>query len=453
MNKKKLTIRSCMFMLVPALSANASEAPPEHIFLKPGTIQLGSDRSIDRTDTSAFSFRTKAATNKEGPRQRERALLYFNGMFTDNDALDINTPAIRSAMSYQFDVFEHVSNENEFTTTQLAEVLAQKRQEESHLPEAGFWTNAAYYLLGGVFLEPSGFTADLIDEFNQPTDQDLETMIRTTINYINSGFNVVILAHSQGNFYANSTYNEIARRYGDTFLRHLEVVAVATPSSVTSGGGPYTTNSYDKIINGVRKLRPEHLEPKPANITIPIIGDKSGHGLGETYIRQDPLSLAHLESKEKIRQDVINAYEKMEALKENEDDGGNTPTSSCTHNGERYSVTFDGFEEHTPSHTQNDTFSGHKRTFWPPVGTKFNLVLEVWGASPSKLYNNVQFNWKFGKYSHVYKKGVLNNTFSESNEFYYNPETDGNFTIGVRHLATDEAAYSVNWRATLSCVN
>ncbi|MCG7536602.1 hypothetical protein [Pseudoalteromonas sp. OOF1S-7] len=452
MNKKKLITRSSMLMLFSALSVNASEAPPEHIFLKPSDIQFGPDRPIERTDTSEFSLRTKAATGKEGSSQRERALLYFNGMLTGNKALDINTPAIKSAMSYQFDVFEHVSNENEFFVDQFAEVISQKQQDEPHISESDFWERAAYYSLGGALLDLSAFTASLIDEYSQPTDKDLESMIKTTINYINSGFNVVILAHSQGNFYANFTYNEIARRYGDTFLRHLELVSVATPAVSTSGGGPHTTNTNDRVMNAIRVAKPASQEPRAANITIPFFEDKTGHGLGETYIRQDPVSIGHLESKEKIRQDVIDAFEKMEAQKENEDDGGTIPPSSCLHNGENYSVTFSGFEEHLPSHTTNDTFSGYKRTFWPPVGTKFNLVLEVWGASPSKLYNNVQFNWKFGKYSHVYKKGILNNTFSESNEFYYNPKNDGNFTLGVRHLATDDAAYSVNWRATLSCV-
>ncbi|AOT08519.1 hypothetical protein [Pseudoalteromonas luteoviolacea] len=459
--------KSCVFlMLSSVLSVNANEEPVKRNFFQPDYIQLDptnhnsdidsslSGLEVDSSTETAYSSRSTEirSSKKDGSKPRRRALIYLNGMLTGEEALNTNKPAIRSAFAKHVDVIDHASNENEELIDQLAEVLAQKAQDEQDNSEANFWGDAAYVILGGLSIELLQLSATIKNENTQPTDKDLENMVKKTIDHINANYNVVLFAHSQGNFYANSVYDQISLRYGNTFLKHVEIVSVATPAITTKGGGAHTTNHNDLIMNAIRAVKPAHLEPRPANILIPFHGDYTGHGLGETYIRQDAVTGLHVNSKNKIVRDVINAFEKMENQPDNEDDGGDSPSRPCEYQGRNYSISFSGVEQHSPSHSKNAVFSGFKQTFRPPLGKRFKLDFEVWDAWPAKLYNNVEFNWKFDSSPIVYKKSVLNNSKSSDNQFYYNPEFDGSFTIGVRHLATNHREYSVRWRATLSCI-
>ncbi|KAF7788902.1 hypothetical protein PRUB_a2003 [Pseudoalteromonas rubra] len=458
--QKKLLALGCGIPMLYASAALASDSEVPHYFNKADFVpltptQLASNEFLtaDAVPQSVSSTNlSRASSSNDGSSARKRALIYLNGMFTDEEALGKNKPAVRSAFSRHVHAIDHVYNMNEDKLEQFMEVLAQKERDENRNSSADYWREAAYLSLGGSNVENIQLLASIIDFHNQPTDKDLEAMISKSLSYINANYNVVLLAHSQGNFYANEVYDAIAARYGDTFLNHLEIVSVATPAVTTKGGGPHTTNTRDLVMNAIRAIKPAHKEPRAANVSIPVYQDVTGHGLAETYIRRDAFTRGHYTSKQKIINDVVKAFEEMEKRPDNEDDGGSEPALTCLHNGKNYTVTFQSVEEHIPSHSENSHFSGFERTFWPPVGTKFNLSFAVWGANPSSLGNNVEFNWKFGKDSRVRTKTLLNNMTSSSNPIYYNRNNNGSFTFGIRHTATHQAAYSVNWSATLKCL-
>lgn len=57
---------------------------------------------------------------------------------------------------------------------------------------------------------------------------------------------LVIVAHSQGNFFANEEYEKLANR-GTLVSSRFKILAVATPDRQVAGGGPYTTLCSDFI--------------------------------------------------------------------------------------------------------------------------------------------------------------------------------------------------------------
>jgi hypothetical protein len=74
---------------------------------------------------------------------------------------------------------------------------------------------------------------------------------------LNSGKKVVIVAHSQGNFYANNAYRYIKEDY-NKFIDSIGIVSVATPATWVEGAPRrpddkindyYTNNPNDLIIN------------------------------------------------------------------------------------------------------------------------------------------------------------------------------------------------------------
>jgi hypothetical protein len=125
--------------------------------------------------------------------------------------------------------------------------------------------------------------------------------------WIRSGYNVIIVSHSQGNFYANQVMRKLGdygeRDFGRSnhysafysternpfFPKILDLVAnvqVATPVSETIANSPWTTFKDDLIINLVRSS----LGALPANIGspgagLPPHGDLLGHSFEKAYLR------------------------------------------------------------------------------------------------------------------------------------------------------------------------
>ncbi|MES3004922.1 MAG: right-handed parallel beta-helix repeat-containing protein [Patescibacteria group bacterium] len=140
----------------------------------------------------------------------------------------------------------------------------------SHLAGLGDVLKAAYQGL-------------LDDEIIQ--DYDLTEMLKTASQKITTQ-KVLIVAHSQGNFYANSFYDVVAGQEGGVPKESIGVYALATPSGRISGEGLWLTSTTDKVIAGLvgSTLRRNIMTP---NITIDISkdGDSNGHGFSTTYLK------------------------------------------------------------------------------------------------------------------------------------------------------------------------
>lgn len=396
--------------------------------------------------------------------KRSRTVIYLNGMYTGLESLMENVLSIKTAVQSLNASVIYVHNVSEKGLEELAEVISQKIAEDEYEGNNyKYWQEASNVLLNSLN-SSGGYTAlghleksaelavAMINAENLPTDYDTEKMVARVIDSINSNNNVVILAHSQGNFYANSVYDKIGLRYGDSFLKHLRVVSVATPSSYTRGNGKHTTNIRDVIIQLIRRTTSN--EPREANIDIPFFSsDRLGHGLSDTYLNNSSMFQGHINSIFDITSNISSAFVDMENESEPEPEPEPPADNNCIINGKNYSVTFTGHEEHTPNHdTVRDYFSGFKETFRPPNGSKFIFEFSVWDARPASLYNTVQFNWKFSNDSRVNTFSPFHPTDRSSRTIYYSPSRDGSVTFGVRHTTVFEPAYNVKWKAKLKCV-
>ena len=78
-------------------------------------------------------------------------------------------------------------------------------------------------------------------------DYDLVEMLKDASAKVKTQ-KILLVAHSQGNFYANSFYDTVAGKEGGVPAESIGVYAVATPASRVAGGGQWLTSDTDKII-------------------------------------------------------------------------------------------------------------------------------------------------------------------------------------------------------------
>ncbi len=99
---------------------------------------------------------------------------------------------------------------------------------------------------------------------------------------------LLLVGHSQGNFYANGFYDMVTRPNafvnGTIPAGSIGVYGVATPAGKVAGGGKYITSANDKVIEALRLGG--MLDILPANADIPLYSseDESGHAFSETYV-------------------------------------------------------------------------------------------------------------------------------------------------------------------------
>lgn len=123
--------------------------------------------------------------------------------------------------------------------------------------------------------------------FEQETvrDYDLVEMLNDASQKVKTQ-KLLLVAHSQGNFYANSFYDVVAGQTGGLPREAIGIYSVANPASRVAGGGKWITSDTDKVIADVVAIVPfrkimepnTHIELKP--------GDNiSGHGFSDAYLK------------------------------------------------------------------------------------------------------------------------------------------------------------------------
>jgi hypothetical protein len=81
-------------------------------------------------------------------------------------------------------------------------------------------------------------------------DYDLVEMLRSASEKVKTR-KLLLVAHSQGNFYANGFYKKVAGQTGGVPAESIGAYAVATPSSYVAGGGDYLTSETDNVVAGI----------------------------------------------------------------------------------------------------------------------------------------------------------------------------------------------------------
>jgi len=192
---------------------------------------------------------------------KKTVVIFGNGMFTDFDkalegynllrrtvrfdgvdkALEADSKNVQYNLAY---------NDNEFFAAQFYNVVRQKLNSQTQL----FW-----HWLANKETWPDWFR-DLFIQFSAENstpeyvrDTDLQAHVNLYKTYLNEGSRVIIVSHSQGNFYANNAYNILSLQ---GFGENIGNVQVATPVSfIAAGGNHYTTFEDDDIMNSVRRLQ------------------------------------------------------------------------------------------------------------------------------------------------------------------------------------------------------
>lgn len=116
------------------------------------------------------------------------------------------------------------------------------------------------------------------------SDYDLTEMIADASAKVGTR-KLLLVAHSQGNFYANAFYKKVAGKEGGVPVESIGVYSVATPSSYVAGGGEHLTSDTDFVISTIVGHVPFRQIMKP-NVSIPLAdGEWPGHSFSDVYLK------------------------------------------------------------------------------------------------------------------------------------------------------------------------
>lgn len=165
-------------------------------------------------------------------------------------------------------------------------------------------TSQLWRWLSGLDPLPDWFQQQLSDlsrEINVGSyvdDTDLQSHVQNYFDdIINRHRKVIIVAHSQGNFYANEAYNILTTGTAPVAASRLSVVAVATPAGIVAGNGPYTTLQGDLILIVPGSL-PANTEPDGTPCVPPLL-TPACHAFVGSYLTgtaSRPRIVTHVES-------------------------------------------------------------------------------------------------------------------------------------------------------------
>lgn len=130
-------------------------------------------------------------------------------------------------------------------------------------------TNQKYFEQGSLNIQDSDFAQMLVDASTKVKTQKL-----------------LLVGHSQGNFYANTFYDAVADEQGGIPSQSIGVYGVATPSNHVAGGGMYITSDTDKMIADFVSSAPfantlksnSHINFNDSD------GDPLGHSFSKIYL-------------------------------------------------------------------------------------------------------------------------------------------------------------------------
>ena len=185
-------------------------------------------------------------------------ILTINGVFTNDDGARKNMVALK----------DKVGLDNKGEKIDYDYLL-----NPTHLGGLGDLAMAVYQK---AFENETVADYDLIEMLN-----DASAKVKTQ--------KLLLVAHSQGNFYANSFYDTIVDTTGGIPAKSIGIYSVANPASRVAGKGSWITSDTDRVIAGlVAHLAPFHTI-MPTNVHIAeVAGDTSlsaGHNFSEVYLK------------------------------------------------------------------------------------------------------------------------------------------------------------------------
>ncbi|MDO8594229.1 MAG: lamin tail domain-containing protein [bacterium] len=188
-------------------------------------------------------------------------MLTLNGVFTEDDAAKANKEALE---------------------------LRLKREYKGERVKIDYVLNPSHL---------AGF-GDALKAFKQKVedgvatdDYDLIEMVKEASTKVTTQ-KLLLVAHSQGNFYANSFYDTVTGKDGGVPVQSIGMYSVATPSNHVSGGGKYLTSGSDKVISGLVGSLPLFKIMSPNDyIELKEGDDTFGHNFAGVYLKYKPTEI------------------------------------------------------------------------------------------------------------------------------------------------------------------
>jgi hypothetical protein len=221
--------------------------------------------------------------------EQPETIVYFgNGINTiRKQALD-NSEVIEKRLiaslpepEYQLLQFDVAYNDTGGIFIDLLEASIQDLQTDY----SRFWR-----ILGGIEIMPDWFAvimneiAASVDKVALVTTDSLADQVNDYKTKINEGKKILLVAHSQGNFFANQAYGIL----NSTAKPSFGIVSVANPDSFVADEGSHTTLEEDDVIEYVKWVRilAGLSAPMTPNLTnSPIeLPDERGHSFINAYM-------------------------------------------------------------------------------------------------------------------------------------------------------------------------
>jgi len=194
--------------------------------------------------------------------------------------------------------FDLAYNESYGLMADLYESLKQRLGQDNVV--VSFWR-----WLGGREVIPDEVQEELLkmatrfDFSTMVGEEDLANHLALYRNSILEGKKVMVVAHSQGNLFANAAYEILYHGSDPIQSRSLGITAVGTPASFVGGDGPYTTLVEDGVIAVISLATVTGvLPPLFPNITNILSGattsDWRGHNFIEEYMAEGSRSVTKI---------------------------------------------------------------------------------------------------------------------------------------------------------------
>ena len=124
-----------------------------------------------------------------------------------------------------------------------------------------------------------------IFDYEAVNDYDLVEMLKDASEKVKTQ-KLLLVAHSQGNFYANSFYDTVAGKDGGVPQESIGVYAVATPAGRVAGEGKWLTSDTDKVIVDLVGLFPfKKIMAPNTSIALDKGDDSRGHNFSGVYLK------------------------------------------------------------------------------------------------------------------------------------------------------------------------
>lgn len=186
-----------------------------------------------------------------GAKLQNQALIFANGMFNSRTSARNSLQALKGKTNHSFKAYDYAYNTNETALLQALEVAEQKFDSVAIFT----WSYFSEFNGPQWFSEVLKTLSQGVVKKSYIFDKDLQRHVKKYKKYLDQNLELAIVAHSQGNFYANRAYE-----YLMSDADKIRIVSVANPDSQVAGEYSYRTLKSDGVINSIPGALPPNVD-------------------------------------------------------------------------------------------------------------------------------------------------------------------------------------------------